>query len=187
MMKNVLIISLVLAVCGMAHAGIFLNGDFENGGNDWNTGGGSIVADNGPSLAGISCAQLDNIADAGGRDYRSNQFDIVPNAENILTFDYKTEVGATSQPQVRFRFWDNTGGWNGEGQQNLAQTDGEWATVEITHTAADVDLTADILFSSHLFGDFVGVVKFDNAVVVPEPASLSLLAMGGLALIRRKK
>ena len=186
-MKNVLIASLVLAVCGMAHAGIFLNGDFEDGGNDWNTGGGMIVdTDNGPSLPGISCAVLDNVVDGGNRDYRSNQFDIVPNAENVLTFDYKTEVGSTGQPQVRFRFYNNTGGWNGEGQQNLALTDGEWQTVEITHMAAAVDLTADIVFSGNVFGDFVGVVKFDNAVV-PEPASMSLLAMGALALIRRKK
>ena len=144
---------------------LMINGDFEDGGNDWNTGGGSIVADNGPSLPGTSCGELDNVADSGNRDYRSDQFDIVTNVEHRLTFDYKTEVGSAGQPQVRFRFYDNTGSWNGEGQQDLALTNGQWQTVEVTHTASDIDLTADIVFSSHTFGDFVGVVKFDNAVV----------------------
>lgn len=186
-MKNALIVSLVLAVCGMAHAGI-VNGDFEDGGNDWNTGGGVIVdTDNGPSLLGISCALLDNAADSGGRDWRSNQFDIVSNVEYFLTFDYKTEVGATSNPQVRFRFWKENGDFNGEAQKTLDLTDGTWQTIEISRISAADAVSADIFFSSHKFGDFVGIVKFDNAVVVPEPASLTLLAIGGLAFLRRKK
>ena len=60
-------------------------------------------------------------------------------------------------------------------------------TIEISKIASADAVTADIFFTGHVFGDFVGAVKFDNAVVVPEPASLTLLAMGGLALLRRKK
>ena len=43
------------------------------------------------------------------------------------------------------------------------------------------------LFAASYDGTTALTVDFDDFLLVPEPATLSLLAVGGLALVRRRK
>ncbi len=52
------------------------------------------------------------------------------------------------------------------------------------------DLSAELqvgIFGANFTNDWVGTYEFDNFVLVPEPATIALLGLGGLALIRRKR
>jgi hypothetical protein len=42
------------------------------------------------------------------------------------------------------------------------------------------------IFHANYTGDWIGTMDFDNFSIVPEPATIALLGLGGLALIRRK-
>lgn len=155
------------------------NGDFEESTNfnSWFTGGGQLITtDNGPSLPGTNCAELNNTGTTNTRDLRSRGMDIVAGTQYRLTFDYKTLSGSIDQPQIRFRFFDggiddygNTkGNFKGEAQRGLAQTDDAWQSEEIIFTAPDGSNVADINFTASIFGSFSGVVRVDNFVVNPE-------------------
>jgi hypothetical protein len=52
------------------------------------------------------------------------------------------------------------------------------------------DLPAELqvgIFQANFAGDWIGPMDFDNFSIVPEPATIALLGLGGLALIRRKR
>ena len=67
---------------------------------------------------------------------------------------------------------------SGEALTFLAEgTNCFWGIIGTADPVAQVTLTP-------ISGDAVG---YDDFVIVPEPATLSLLALGGLALLRRKR
>jgi hypothetical protein len=43
------------------------------------------------------------------------------------------------------------------------------------------------IFTANYTGDWIGNMDFDNFSIIPEPATVALLGLGGLALIRRKR
>lgn len=43
------------------------------------------------------------------------------------------------------------------------------------------------IFGANYTGDWIGNLDFDNLSIVPEPATIALLGLGGLALLRRKR
>ena len=182
-MKRIkLLMSVIMLMSASAAMAVFnptnlaYNPDFEMGDTtDWFFGGSaliSIISDNGPSMPGSFCIQ---ISTPGSKDLRSQGVPVTPGKEYQLTFDYKTSAGASNNPQVRFRFWDNLGeggtygNFKGEAQRTLDLTNGEWATVEpMQMIAPEGAVAVDIVFSVNVFGSFSGDVEFDNIEVLQE-------------------
>lgn len=195
MMKNILkaasVLTLILLFGVDANANLITsNPDFETGDfTGWNTGGASVQADNGPSLAGFSCADLYSSGAGDSKDLRSNGYSgITVGDEYQLTFDYKTFPGSTGNPQIRLRFFDNGGGFKGEAQKTLALTNDQWVTESVTAICPAGSDYFDVILTVSLFGTSQGTTRFDNADVqlVPEPATIALLGLGSLLLRKRK-
>lgn len=140
------------------------NPGFESGGNGWNTGGGSI--DNTQATEGVRSAKLTSDG-SGGCDWRSNgYYNVTPGEQYQFTFDYKTEVGAGGNPQVRFRFFGG-GSFKGEAQRTLGLTNDAWQPIVVEATCSEGAEYFDIFFSASTFGSYAGSVWFDNTAVNP--------------------
>ena len=62
---------------------------------------------------------------------------------------------------------------------------GDWVPFDVSYTLLDGKTWDVDTFNSSFRYNFAGVVDFSQAV--PEPATLSLLALGGLAMLRRRR
>ncbi len=52
----------------------------------------------------------------------------------------------------------------------------------------DLPTTLEVgIFTANYTGDWIGDMDFDNFSIIPEPATLALLGLGGLALIRKRR
>ena len=58
----------------------------------------------------------------------------------------------------------------------------EFQTVTVSGSLSASDI--QLVYTSEIAGDATGMVE---AVVVPEPATMSLLTLGGIAMLRRRK
>ncbi len=122
--------------------------------------------------------------------------------EYEVQFDagYRRDSSTNGDISLRVSLWDTTNNVEITGQtieivdpgveanNNFLQ--GELVTLTYDETAYDAEGVAVRFFNEEVYGtSFVATATVDNVVVsvVPEPATMSLLAAGGLALLRRKR
>jgi hypothetical protein len=203
-MKKVLILLALLAVTGIASAELLTNGNFEDGPTQ-NTGDGVP----GWGTWGWSGWHHDDVGrvidtkavkfwwdDAG----MWQDFAVTPG----VTYDFSVEVFNSTietligwNGLIKAEFYNSSIGTdpsqallNVELDRYYSATDpvDQWVTIGGSQTApANADIGRIVLLIADWQETGVsGALNFDNASVVPEPATLALLGLGGL-LIRRRR
>lgn len=196
MKKVLLVIGVAMSLLvGTASANLVANPGFETGDlSDWFSGGVTVVSDNGPSATGQYCAEIVLFGDV-----RSLAMSVTSGQIMTFSFDYKT-VGATAGlARAQLRFFENCSPdgretadpWVGELNLLVGDTGGLWAVasgdVEVPMDAryADVRICGAGIFQDGGPGNPGQLLRVDNISVVPEPATLALLSLGGLLLRKR--
>jgi hypothetical protein len=151
-----------------------------------------------------------SVSSQNGGDWRSRAIPVFPGQMVTFALDYKVSQGATGTIRTDLRFFTGgsaTGGTSGTFQGEFAPTtdvatvpQGVWNTLgpfSVTVPAGSspplvVPAWGDVRLSAGLFGPaLVGTVQFDNVrVIIPEPATVSMGTLTGLALLfarRRRK
>ena len=184
-MKKLFAMFVILAFAGLVNANLIQNGSFENGADQWYTGGGTIIDTD--SADGGYCASLFAEVSDTNLDWRSAGISVLPGEELTLSFSYKTiDVAYNNSTQVRFRFFGDN--WLGEAQSDLAATGGLWQDVSLTYTAPENSVYCDVWFTLNTFGDkSTGTALFDSVVVTPEPATIMMLTLGGIGALKRRR
>lgn len=180
-MKKLIVLLCVVGLTAVANANLVNDGDFESGTQAWPDGWGAgtsgifvVGAGVGGSIGGVTTADNQywhgflDIAKAGG-NWGTGDY--------TMTFQAKTDTIGT---EIFF-------GWNGPGYAVWAPQTAlttEWATYSFTapFPVSGQTLSADIF----LYQKGAGTMTIDNVSLVPEPATLGLLAIGGLFVHRRK-
>ena len=197
-MKKVLMLLALLAVTGIAGADLLTNGDFEDG----DTGQLGSVAIPGWNSWGGSGWHHDDVGAVIDTKAMKLWWD-----DAGMYQDFAASPGVTYDFSVQCMNWTgDPGTWNGlikaefydgVGGQLLAQ-DLErfypasepvdtWVEIGDSIVAPAGTVTGRIVLMAVDWYDGVGgATHFDNASVVPEPASMALLGLGGLLLRRRR-
>lgn len=204
-MKKVLVVLAVLAVAGIANANLLVpQGDLENGigtlASGWGTwagGGGTVtwVASGGngggfarvDTFAGGSWAGLVAPHDDFGGGIPLATLGLTAGQEATFAIDIKEFVAQTGAHGVGMKIesWGSGGYIQNHGGDMAVPAiiaGGGWNNYEFTVT---LDAAATGVKLVPVWGDG-GSYGFDNLSVVPEPATMALLGLGGLLLRRRK-
>jgi hypothetical protein len=203
-MKKVLLILALLAVSGIASANLLSNGDFALGSNGttdpdnvalaWSqynsSGGWNNRETNGNPVPGD---YLMAIGAAGGYGAFAWQ-DVAGTAGATyqLTADSALDAWWKNAGYLKLEFYDAGGtdpvnmigsAESAHWQQPGYDTGLPWANYSISGVAPVGTATVRAMLGTWGEG---GTARFDNAVLVPEPATMLLLGLGGL-LLRRSK
>ncbi len=136
--------------------------------------------------------------------------ELVTGAVNEFSGAFQWERGITAGDEYTFSFWARGDGnalegvleyriewitlFGGEDSRSFINdpssvltNEYQLFTVSGIAPAAAVDLKATVAFATfNASGTGTGTVYVDDTSLVPEPASMALLTMGGLALLRRR-
>jgi len=193
-MKKLLVLLVVLAMAGSAEAVLIQDGDFETPGNiqglsvltEWSAGDSSsdgaygmtsgrtyFVLGEGPLHPGVFSAPWP--LGLGGGDTVTISVDMIG-----LTI---VEGG---RPGLKLEYWTDTSYLGNGGEKRIDDITADWETYSWEATIKPGSTHYKVV----LLGDWItpggGLTGYDNVTMVPEPATLALLGLGGLLLRRRK-
>lgn len=172
-----------------AQANLMTNGGFEAGDtSDWwteATGTATVAADGAIASEGTYSLLATSTGDAWAEEARFGQYFSLtaPSVEGdtlTLSFDYYVASGGLVG--INFDYWNPSKHWLGWSE--IAPVAGEWTTHTISYELPSgttaVDLKIIVTGESR--------INFDNFnAIVPEPATLAMMALGGSLLIRRRR
>ena len=198
-MKLALTLAAVLSlVTFSASANMLTNGDFETGAlGGWNNVQGATTASAGSAQAGAFGVAL--ASDIGTDDMLIQSAALVVGQEYTLTGFYRIDAAKTTATEswrtIQLGFFEHPT-WGSPqvaggnlGVINLAgDVTTDWTAFEMTYTPTTASL-ANGLGAGVKKGKMDAAISVDSLslTAVPEPATMSVLALGAMSLIRRRR
>lgn len=193
--KILVMVAMVLAMAGYSQANLLTNGDCESGNigdsPGWFFAPGCSLFTGDSSGYGNKCIQA-VLAPGTNSQAVNGVVAVTPGQIYNASIDFKT-LGNFTQTNfdIAFlRFWDASGNFLGQPWIGvLTPTNGVWKTFtwETNIVAPPTAALADIYVTLGVYSSDSGVARFDNAVLTPEPATMLLLGLGGVALRMRNR
>lgn len=198
-------LGLVLACAAPASANLLSNPGFEttplvddgSGVGKWQPFGGSGVA-----LPTLSAT--DSTTPRSGASHLALQLDNIPNSfagvyqdvggltagQSVTWSGWTMDLGQDAGgAEIRIEWRDSVGNTEITRTPNLVPTltpnvYTQWSLTDVVPAGAD---TARVVYAIQSFGAGPNQLHYvDDTSVIPEPASLALLGLGGLAMLRRR-
>lgn len=190
-MKKCVLLLTLLALSGMAGANLLVNGDFESAGAGWSQWwGGNSNKDVTDPIEGDRCGGV-WWSDDGIFQTISIGAEMYTVSGQMLHLSNDGPLGNNRLGLIKAEVKGADGGiwWVQEIVIDQTSPTDQWITgsTVIDNRTAGASLLTINLFMYDQNGPHTGsgVVRYDNISVVPEPATMGLLALGSLLLRRR--
>lgn len=181
---------LMLAITVPVQANIVYNGDFNTGDLDgwwsWSPEDPDqsiTIEDSEYGYDGTPYVVLWSASDGAWQELGTNAFGCAESTTYTLSFVYKADAWAGGG--INLKYWDSAWAEVGSGEWIpllSGEGSGEWTSFSYDFTTAAGAANMEVKFAMGSWG----TLSLDYVSVVPEPATVSLLTLGCLGLLKRR-